>query len=138
MTNEEILRQFMDTVWNEKSFSDIPKFIADSYTIYLDHTDPWEGKTLSQDEFAIRLHNTFDPFPDVYFDIKTAVSDGDTVGITWIMTGTNTGNIGNFPATNRKIEASGMTLYHFRDGKICGHTQVYDRTTIMKQLGFIQ
>jgi len=54
------------------------------------------------------------------------------------MTGTNTGNIGEIPATNKTIEANGATIYHFLDGKIYGHTQVFDRTTIMRQLGFIK
>ncbi len=138
MTNEILVREFMQRIWNEKNLKDIPKYLASEYTIYLDNADPWEGKTLQHDEFATRLQHTFDPFPDVHFDIKTAVSDGNVVAITWIMTGTNTGKIGEWPATNKKIEAEGMTFYHIKDGKIAGHTQAYDRTSIMKQLGFIQ
>lgn len=138
MTNEILVREFMQRIWNEKNLKDIPKYLASEYTIYLDNADPWEGKTLQHDEFATRLQHTFGPFPDVHFDIRTAVSDGNIVAITWIMTGTNTGKIGEWPATNKKIEAEGMTFYHIKDGKIAGHTQAYDRTSIMKQLGFIQ
>ncbi|MBC8645234.1 ester cyclase [Flavobacterium lindanitolerans] len=137
MANETLIREFMQRIWNEKKLEDIPKYLAPEYTIHLDNADPQEGKTLKHDEFATRLHHTFGPFPDVHFDIKTAISDGNVVAITWIMTGTNTGQIGEWPATNRKIEAQGMTFYHILDGKIAGHTQAYDRTSIMKQLGFI-
>jgi steroid delta-isomerase-like uncharacterized protein len=137
MNNETILREFMQNIWNEKNFANISKFLADEYTIHIDNADPWEGNTLNQSEFETRLNYTFNSFPDIYFDIKTAVSDGNLVAITWVMTGTNTGQIGDLPATNKKIEANGATIYHFVDGKICGHTQVYDRTTIMKQLGFM-
>ncbi|MDP1844363.1 MAG: ester cyclase [Sediminibacterium sp.] len=138
MKNEIILREFMQSVWNEKNFDDIEKYLAPEYTIYIDNADPWEGKTINHTEFGTRLNYTFSSFPDVHFDIKTAVSDQNLVAITWIMTGTNTGNIGEMPATNKKIAVNGVTIYHFVDGKICGHTQVFDRTTVMKQLGFIK
>jgi predicted ester cyclase len=54
------------------------------------------------------------------------------------MTGTNLGPIGGFPPTGKSIKTNGATIYHFNDGKICGHSQVFDRTTVMKQLGFLQ
>jgi predicted ester cyclase len=53
------------------------------------------------------------------------------------MTGTNLGNIGGFPATGKSIKTNGATIYHFDNGKVCGHSQVFDRTTVIKQLGFI-
>ncbi len=138
MNNEIILREFMKSVWNEKNFADIQKYLCQEYTIHLDNADPWEGKTINHAEFETRLNYTFNSFPDIHFDIKTAVSDGNLVAITWIMTGTNTGNIGEIPATNKTIEVNGATIYHFLNEKICGHTQVFDRTKIMIQLGFIK
>lgn len=136
MTNETVLRDFMQKIWNEKDIESIPQFLSTEYTIYLDNQDPWEGKTLTQEEFKKRLDNSFVPFPDIHFEIQQSIADGDSVAITWIMTGTNRGKIGNFPPTNKPIKALGMTIYYFKDGKICGHSQVFDRTTIMKQLGF--
>jgi predicted ester cyclase len=94
MNNEKTLRAFMQSIWNEKNFGAISEYLSHDYTVYFDNADPWEGKTLSHQEFATRLHYTFDSFPDVHFEITTAISDGNLVAITWIMTGTNTGNIG--------------------------------------------
>lgn len=138
MSNESILRAFMQRIWNEKKFDEIPHYVAESYKINLDNADPWEGKSLNHAEFIERLNFSFCSFPDIHFEIQSAISDGEHVAITWVMTGTNTGEIGGYPPTNQKIRANGVTLYHFRDGKICGHTQVYDRTSIMKQLGFLR
>jgi len=138
MSNEKILREFMQQVWNEKNFDSISQFVASEYTIYRDNADPWEGKTLDHEDFKTRLKYSFNSFPDISFDIKTAISDGDFVAILWVMTGTNTGKIGDYPPTNKSIQANGITIYHFTNGKVCGHTQVYDRPTIMKQLGFLQ
>lgn len=136
MSNESILRDFMQKVWNEKDLESIPKFLASEYKIYLDNQDPWEGKTLTIEEFIKRLDDSFIPFPDIHFDIQQLIADGDSVAITWVMTGTNLGKIGNMPPTNKPIKTNGMTIYYFNNGKISGHSQVFDRTTVMKQLGF--
>jgi steroid delta-isomerase-like uncharacterized protein len=138
MTNEIILKEFMQKVWNEKDFNSIALFVDPAYTIHIDTGDPWEGKTLTHDEFKTRLNYSFSSFPDLHFAIQDAISDGDYVAINWIMTGTNLGNIGNFPPTNKAINAAGTTIYHFRNNKVSGHSQVFDRTAIMRQLGFLK
>ena len=138
MDNVTTLKEFMQKVWNEKDFDSISQFVAPEYRVYQDNADPWEGKTLNHSEFKARLNYSFNSFPDINFEIKTAISDGDSVAIVWGMTGTNTGKIGDYPPTNKKIQADGITIYRFKEGKVCGHTQVYDRTTIMKQLEFLR
>ncbi|MEO8148252.1 MAG: ester cyclase [Bacteroidia bacterium] len=136
MSNEKTVREFLQKVWNEKDFDYIPNYVAPEYTIYMDTADLWEGKTLNHSEFKTRLNYSFSSFPDINFEIVSAITDGNYVAITWIMTGTNSGNIAAFSPTNKTINTNGLTIYHFNDGKICGHTQVFDRTSIMKQLGF--
>lgn len=136
MKNEALLREFIQKVWNEKDFDRIIDYVAPAYTIYKDPSDPWEGRTLNFEEFAMRLEYTYDSFPDIYFEIKTAIPFENDVAITWIMTGTNSGKIGSFLPTGKSIQTTGRTVYHFRNGKVAGHSQVFDRTTVMKQLGF--
>jgi len=137
MNNETILRTFIDEVWNKKDTSRIGHFVDEAYTIHLDAGDAWDRKTLTLQEYTMRLQDSFIPFPDIHFAIESAVADADAVAITWIMTGTNLGNMGSVPPTGRAIKTSGVTIYHFNKGKLCGHTQVFDRTTVMKQLGFL-
>ena len=137
MNNETILRTFMQKVWNDKAFDSIAEFVNNEYTIHLDTGDPWEGKTLDLVDFAIRLNYSFNAFPDINFDIQSAIADGDYVAITWIMTGTNLGIIGGFPATNKPIKTLGATIYHFKKGKVSGHSQVFDRRKVMQQLGLM-
>ncbi len=133
-----MLRGFIQKVWNEKDLKSIAEFVNPSYTIQLDTGDPWEGKTLNHKEFETRLNYSFHSFPDMHFEIQKAIADGDHVAITWIMTGTNLGNIGDIPATKKTINTFGATFYHFSNGKLNGHSQVFDRTTVMKQLGFLK
>jgi len=138
MNKDIFLREFMDEVWNKQGFDKVEKYTHNEYTIHLDTADPWEGKTLSHSEIKKRLKYSFDSFPDMNFEITFAIEEENHVAVTWILTGTNLGMIGTFPATNKKIETKGITIYHFKDNLISGHTQVFDRNTVAKQLGFIR
>lgn len=138
MNKEIFLRDFMNDVWNKQGFDKVEKYVHDGYTIYLDTADPWEGKTLSHEEFKKRLKFSFNSFPDMNFEITSAIEEENHVAITWILTGTNLGMIGELPPTNKRIEAKGITIYHFKDNLISGHTQIFDRKIVAKQLGFIK
>lgn len=138
MNKELFLREFMEEIWNKKDFDLVEKYVNPEYKIFLDTADPWEGKILSLSEFIERLRFSFNSFPDMHFEITSAIPDDNHVAITWIMTGTNLGEIGGLPPTSNKIKTKGMTIYHFKENLICGHSQVFDRLTVMKQLGFYQ
>lgn len=136
MDKEVFLRAFMDKIWNSKQFELIEKYVHPEYKIHLDNTDPWEGKTLSHTDFKERLNFSFNSFPDLHFEITSAIPDDNHVAITWILTGTNLGNIGELSPTKKSIKTNGITIYHFTDGLISGHTQIFDRLSVMRQLGF--
>lgn len=132
------LREFIDEIWNNKRFEKVADYIYQEYTIYLDPNDLWEGKTLSHQEFVNRIQMaSFRPFPDMYFEITDTIEEEHHVAATWILRGTHLGNIGAIPPTRMQIKTTGMTIYHFKDNLISGHTQIFDRNTVMKQLGFI-
>jgi steroid delta-isomerase-like uncharacterized protein len=137
MNKESFLREFMDIIWNKQGFEKVEQYVHKEYTIHLDTTDPWEGKTLTHSEFKERLKFSFNSFPDMNFEITSAIQEENHVAITWILTGTNLGMIGEYPPTKKAIKTKGMTIYHFKDNLINGHTQIFDRITVMKQLGFM-
>lgn len=136
MNKTEILHGFIEDVWNQQLLEKVAVYLASAYTIYQDAGDPWEGKILSQDEFKDRLQLSFLPFPDIHFEITTTIEEETCVAASWIMTGTNLGVIAGLPPTGKSIRTTGMTFYHFEEGLICGHTQVFDRRLVMRQLGF--
>lgn len=136
MNKAAFLRKFIEEMWNQQRYDLVEAYIHPEYHIDLDTGDPWEGQTLSHAEYKKRLKHSFDSFSDMHFEITSAIEDDHHVAISWNLTGTNDGPIGNFPPTHRTIDTRGMTIYHFRDGLISGHTQVFDRKTVMRQLGF--
>ena len=135
--NRQTLDRFMQQVWNEGDASAVDSFLADDYVIHSDPGDPWDGQTLSREGFKQRLAISRAPFPDLHFDIAEMMADGDRVAIAWKMRGTQTGPLGDRPASGRAIDVHGMTIYYFRDGRITGHRQIVDRIGVARQLGLM-
>jgi steroid delta-isomerase-like uncharacterized protein len=134
MSKEIFVREFINEVWNKQSFDKVEKYIHSEYIIHLDTSDPWERKILSHSEFKTRLKYSFNSFPDMNFEITSAIEEEKHVAINWILTGTNLGMIDKYLPTNKSIRTNGLTIYHFKDNLINGHTQVFDRATVIRQL----
>ncbi|MEM8908933.1 MAG: ester cyclase [Bacteroidota bacterium] len=137
MSKKDILSAFIAEVWNKQRKDLVKKFVAESYRIHLDPGDPWEGQTLNHETFTQRLDYSFHSFPDIHFELTSAIEEAHHVAVTWVLTGTNLGKINAYPPTHKKIKVKGLTIYYFEGNLIAGHSQIFDRTTVSAQLGFV-
>ena len=132
------LQAFMDTVWNSGDFSHLADTVSERYTIKHDPGDAWDGQTIDRDTFVERVMYSRNAFPDLKFDIQDMLAEGNRVVAFWLMSGTHEGDLANLPATGRAFVVSGITIYDFdADGKVCGHTQAYDRLGFVAQMGIM-
>jgi len=79
----------------------------------------------------------FSAFPDVTFELTSASADGARGGAEWIMRGTHKGDLPGMPATGRRIEVRGASVFEFRGDKISRCSDYWDMATLLKQLGFM-
>lgn len=128
------LADFMQVVWNERDLSDLDRRIAPLYAIKSDPGDPWDGKSLTREAFAERLRISCAAFPDQTFIIDDMIAEGTRVALDWRWSGTHLADLPGFPASNRTIRTSGLTIYYFEDGLISGHRQQTDRLGVFQQL----
>src|SRR5271165_4027206 len=75
--------------------------------------------------------------PDMSFRVNRMIAERDLVAVHWTMAGTNTQAGMGFPATGKKIASDGMTIFRFKDGKICEEWNVFDMLTVMRQAGLL-
>ena len=134
---KQTLSTFMERVWNSGDLSQLADLIAPTYTVTHDPGDPWDGQTLSRDQFRTRVMYSRNAFPDLRFDIQQMIAEEDKVVAQWVMSGTHQGDLPQLPATGRPFAISGMTIYAFEDGKITGHIQSFDRLGFLGQIGFL-
>jgi len=82
------------------------------------------------------LQEHYAAFPDARYRLLRIVVNRD--GLTaceWRFKGTNTGPVGNSPATNRAVEVPGASILQAKGGKIAWLHGYYDRRNLLKQLG---
>jgi steroid delta-isomerase-like uncharacterized protein len=133
--NKALLKRYIEEVWNQGHLDLINELVGPQYVIHHDPGDPWEGKTLDLATCKKRISDSRRPFPDLRFDIQEMIAEGEKVAISWYMSGTQQGHIPGLSTTNNKIKVSGLTIYFFAEGKITGHWQVFDKLSLMTQLG---
>jgi Predicted ester cyclase len=91
--------------------------------------------TLEEDQAALK--GWHQAFPDLSIVPEKLIADGDLVAVYWIARGTNTGTGNGLPATGKKAEQSGITIWRIVDGKIKEEWSAFDQLSMMKQLGLL-
>ena len=131
---KQILKGFIQKVWNEGNINAIPEYIADTYTVLHDPGDPWDGMELDVAGFQNRVSTSRAPVPDQSFEIQEIYENEDSVCITWLWSGTHLGEISGIPPSGKKLHMSGATAYYFQNNRIIGQWQIADRLGIFQQM----
>jgi steroid delta-isomerase-like uncharacterized protein len=77
-------------------------------------------------------------FPDAVAGATVVAASGDSVAIEGLFAGTNTGDFGPLPATDRSVSVPWVNVLRLNsDGRIIAASAYYDQLTIMIQLGHI-
>ncbi|MEV6211833.1 ester cyclase [Kitasatospora sp. NPDC051914] len=74
---------------------------------------------------------------DFTFDIQSQIAEGDQVVTRWMWRGTHIGEYMGMPASNKTVEAAGMTIWRFEDGKAVEGWWSWDAVAMMRQMGML-
>lgn len=77
-------------------------------------------------------------FPDLKMNVHSMTAEGDVVTAHFNMTGTNSGPMGEMPATNNTMNIDGVDIIKFKDGKAIEHWGYYEEMKMMEQMGMMQ
>ena len=94
-------------------------------------------RDISLDEDQAALKGWHQAFPDLSIAPEKLLADGDVVAVYWIARGTNTGAGNGLPATGKKVEQPGITIWRIVNGRIKEEWSAFDQLSIMKQLGLL-
>jgi steroid delta-isomerase-like uncharacterized protein len=94
-------------------------------------------RDIKLDEDQAALKGWHDAFPDVSIVPEKLIAEGDLVTIYWIARGTNTGTGNGLPATGKKVEQAGITIWRIVNGKIKEEWSAFDQLSLMQQLGLL-
>jgi len=91
--------------------------------------------SLAEDQAALK--GWHQAFPDISIVPEKLIAESDLVAIYWIARGTNTGTGNGLPATGKKGELAGITIWRIVDGKIKEEWSAFDQLSMMQQLGLL-
>src|SRR5881275_2044283 len=91
--------------------------------------------SLEEDQAALK--GWHQAFPDVSIVPEKLIGEDDLVAIFWIARGTNTGTGNGLPATGKKAELAGITIWRIVNGKIKEELSAFDQLSMMQQLGLL-
>jgi steroid delta-isomerase-like uncharacterized protein len=93
--------------------------------------------TANLEEDQAALKGWHQAFPDVIIVPEKLMAEGDLVTIYWIARSTNTGTGNGLPATGKKAELAGITIWRIVEGKIKEEWSAFDQLSMTRQLGLL-
>lgn len=76
-------------------------------------------------------------FPDWHDEIDFIIAEGDRVAYQTTSTGTQTGQMGPFPASGKQVRLVSLIAHRFEEGKIVETWITWDNMAFLAQLGHL-
>ncbi len=126
--NKAVARRVFDEIFNQGRFEVADEIYARNFVNHGVHRDAG----LKEDQDAARGWKL--AFPDLKMTVLKEIAEGDLVTVLYSVTGTNTGEGNGLPATGKKIEGRGITIWRIANGQITEEWSEFDQLRFMKQL----
>ena len=130
---KQTARQFFDDVYNQENLDSIDTLVTPSF-VYHARGEDVEGiekfkKWISSDRAA---------FPDMRFAVVDSIAEGGKVATTFVVEGTQEKEFRGIPATHKKFETVGVTVFHFDSNKIKEAWVLVDGLSAALQIGVVR
>jgi steroid delta-isomerase-like uncharacterized protein len=136
MSSEEniaMLRRAWDEVYGQGRLDSIHEFVVDDVIAHEPDGDVW-----GIEEFRRYLSTYLAAFPDTSVTVEDVIAEGDKVVSRYTVRGTHNGTTEEYgPPTGKQMMIEGITIYHFKGGRLAEMWDRYDNLAVMQQLGLM-
>jgi steroid delta-isomerase-like uncharacterized protein len=129
--NKAIAKRAFDEILSRGRFELAEQLYAKDFVNHGMHQD------ISLEEDQAALKGWHQAFPDIVIRPEKLIAEGDLVTIYWVARGTNTATGNGLPATGKKAELAGITIWRIVDDKIKEEWSAFDQLSLMRQLGLL-
>jgi steroid delta-isomerase-like uncharacterized protein len=130
--NKDLVRQFAE-VTNAADWEALAAMVTEDLTR---HSTATAGPPVTSREEFIQLQKSFQAsFPNQRITVQQLVAEGDRVAILGTYSGTNTGPMGDIPATGKSIESPFLGIFRIESGKVAELWVEWDNLAFLAQLG---
>jgi|SRR5437588_4395005 len=128
-------RRLLEESFNEGNFELADQLIA-SEAVNHDPAEPASLRGLRGPEVFKRTVMTYrSAFPDVRITVDDVIAAGDKVALRWHSEGTHRGELEGYAPTGARGSVTGISIDHWKDGKIVESWSEWDNLGLARQLG---
>ena len=128
-------QRLLEESFNEGKFELVDQLVAAD----AENHDPGLPANLRAVRGPDLLHRTVEmyraAFPDVRLVVDEVIDGGDTVVLRWHAEGTHRGDLQGLTPTGARASVTGISIDHWRDGKIVESWTEWDNLGLARQLG---
>lgn len=130
--NKELVRAFTEA-GNAADWDRLSELLTEDFTR---HSAATAGPPVTSREEFIRLQEGFlSTFPDQRVTLERVIAEGDYVAARATYSGTQTGAMGDFPATGRTATAPFLAMFRVEEGRLAELWIEWDNVAMLTQLG---
>ena len=126
INNEQLVRDAMQTIWNECDVSRVSEFYSDNFEADYPHTD-WGNGLEGLCNLATQVHNDLPGYTE---HIEQLIDAGDKIVVVLSISGSH-------PVTDDEISFRDVTIITIKDGKIINQRGTGDLLTLYEKLNMI-
>ena len=130
--HETSVRRLIDEAWNKGNLKVIDEVCAPDI-VNNDPMNPVRG--LEAQRGLVKKYRT--AFPDCRLDVDEIFSASDKVVVRWRYSGTHQGQLEGIAPTGRRVNGTGLTIYHFMGDRIQQVFANWDALGMLQQLGVV-
>lgn len=130
--NKQVVERFVE-ISNAAKWNELSDIVAADFRR---HSAATAGKPVrSLEEFIALQQGLMATFPDQHVRLDQIIAEGDYVAIRAAYTGTQSGPMGEFPASGNKMDGPFIAFFRIESGKIAELWVEWDNVNILAQLG---
>jgi steroid delta-isomerase-like uncharacterized protein len=130
--NKDLVRQFIEAL-NAADLEALDEIVTEDFAR---HSQATAGPQVSSREEFIQLQESFLAiFPDQRVTIRKLVAEADEVAALATYSGTQTGPMGDLPATGKSVESTFLAVFRVDAGRIAELWVEWDNVAMLTQLG---
>ena len=130
--NKDLIRQFTEAT-NAADWEALAEIVAGDFAR---HSAATAGPPVTSRDQFIQLQESFlISFPDQRVTVRQLLAEGDYVAARATYSGTNTGPMGELPATGQTVESPFLAIFRIEAGQIVELWVEWDNLTMLMQLG---
>ena len=128
--NKELARKLFEDVWTRGDMKVAEQICDKSYVSQIPLFGRVELSNLKQVIETLKKG-----FPDLRFEVKDMIAEGDRVAVHWVSTGTSKGEFLGYPPNGKSASIHGLSVIDCKNGRAVRDFVEYDVITLMQTLG---